>query len=401
MRGAEKCTDVSKSLSITCQLSLDGERRDCPFSLRMPVPIEFWKPSQNGNWVDKKFYNAEKYNESLRAITLAFEDILNYLRLTDEEITYKNLRKYFDFSTFSMIAPSKKTYPLLLDMYDEMVENTGRKKQWKKNTYDTYNSRRSNIVLFLKEKGLEKIRINEVRYKFFEALETWLMERGCVCRNYANKILGSVKKTISYAVNAEYLDAMTIGNLDLTYDPPKAPCYLLPYDRDKIISYQGSTYKKLRDISVFLMYTGFSWIDYEQLTEQHCLEAGWKKERHKTGVFSLPPIMDEAMDIIVEYGGVDNLPKMHLTDFNKKLKFFGDKLGIVQETVGFNLTSSVFRDTFCSMMENEYFVDHRTLMAMMGHTNPKQIRNYSSLMPAKIKHELDKQLIRLKRKVAV
>ncbi len=388
--------DPNDSLSIHCQLALDNEKQATPFSLRISVPLMYWQSNRYGNWVKDDYFRAETINSYLKSTVCAFEDIIAYLRMTEEEISYKNLRKYFDTSTFSMITPSKsvKSYPRLLDVFDEMVEITGQKRKWAKNTYKTYESRRVNLVTFLKAKGLETIRVNEVRYKFFESFDVWLMTKGDVCRNYANKILGSVKKALAYAVNADYLENMPIGNLNLEYDAPKPPNYLLPLERVKIKQYQGSMYKRVRDIAVFLMYTGFSYVDYLELSEQHLLEEdGWKKIRHKSKVFALPPLMDPARELIKEYQGVDNLPKMDLTDFNKKLKHFGNYIGVTIETVGFNLTSSVFRDTFCSMMENELYIDHRTLMAMMGHTNPKQLRNYSSLMPRRILHELKKQNI--------
>lgn len=381
----------AQTKKIYCQLVLDNDQRDTPFSLRLTVPKQYWQPEQLGNWVNSEYFLAEKLNSQLKDVMTSFDDIMNLLRLSDEEISYQKVRECFDVSNLSMVQPKKKEFPFLLDIFDEMVETTGRKKKWRENTYKTYNSRRSNLVAFLTEKKLLRIRINEVRYKFFEAFEIWLLDRGDVCRNYANKILGSVKKTLSFAVNSEYLEHMTVGNLDLEYEPPKAPNYLLPADRYKIIAYEGKTYEKIRDISVFLMYTGFSWVDYQSLKQEHFQADGWKKDRSKSSIFSLPPILPQAQKIIDKYGSIDKLPQMHLTDFNKKIKFFGDKIGLTEDTVGFNLSSSVFRDTFCSMMENERCVDHRTLMAMMGHTNPKQIRNYSSLTPARIKHELEKQ----------
>ena len=60
--------------------------------------------------------------------------------------------------------------------------------------------------------------------------------------------------------------------------------------------------------------------------------------------------------------------------------------------IQYALKTSDFRDTFACMMENEYMIEKRTLMYMMGHTNERQLTNYSAVMPARILYELRKQL---------
>lgn len=386
-QGEVSCT----TKKVYCQLALDNEQRDTPFSLRITVPAKYWQPECTGQWVKEEYFLSEKINTQLKGVMTSFDDIINLLRLSDKNITYKSVRECFDISNLAMIQSKKKEAPLLLDIYDEMVKETRKQKQWRDRTHETYITRRSNIVAFLTERKLLKIKINEVRYKFFREFETWLIEKG-LCRNYANKILVAAKKTLSYAVNEEYIEYMTVGKLGLTYDAPKPPSYLLPLYRHKIIAYDGAAHEQIRDVAVFLMYTGFSWVDYASLKEQHLVDGvGWKKSRNKSSIFSLPPLLPQAQKIISKYGGVEQLPQMHLDTFNEKIKLLGDEVGVTEELTGFVLSSSVFRDTFCSMMENERCADLRTVMAMMGHTNTKQVRNYSSVTPDRIRHELESQ----------
>jgi integrase len=89
--------------------------------------------------------------------------------------------------------------------------------------------------------------------------------------------------------------------------------------------------------------------------------------------------------VITKYQGIKNLPRPDISDLNKTLKILGE---VCQAP--FSLSTSTFRETFSSMMENEYMVPDRLLMFMMGHTNPRQLRNYSTVMPARILHELKK-----------
>ncbi len=53
------------------------------------------------------------------------------------------------------------------------------------------------------------------------------------------------------------------------------------------------------------------------------------------------------------------------------------------------LRASDFRETFASMLENEFMFEGRVVMVMMGHTNQRQLNSYSRLMPERIMYELD------------
>ena len=156
---------------------------------------------------------------------------------------------------------------------------------------------------------------------------------------------------------------------------------------------------KIRDISIFLWSTGLSYTDYCSLSEKNIIifeGTPWiKKSRKKSKIYSLVPIFPDAAEIIEKYGSISQLPKPHISDYNKELKFLGDIVGINEESVGFDLSSSVFRETFCSILENEYMIEDRTIMFMMGHKTKKQRNRYSHIMPARMKYELEKSEIPL------
>ena len=107
------------------------------------------------------------------------------------------------------------------------------------------------------------------------------------------------------------------------------------------------------------------------------------------------PILNSTAAVIEKYGEIEKLPRPNISDFNKGLKYLGEFSGINKKTVGFNLSSSVFRETFCSMMENEYMIEERTVMFMMGHKSRKQLNQYSHVMPSRMMHELKKTDIKI------
>ena len=404
LRGAEKCQNPATNLTIYCQLEIEGLKRDTPFSTEHRVPLLAWWnyngiTSPNGEWVAPSYYTAENINRCLQKLERTYLDIMEVLHLMNapEDITYRMLREHYDPSS-QKIRDSRKPVQLkkFVDILNELIAQKKRKKM-AKNTIKNYTSRKNNILAFLRFSKLMDIQIDKIRYSFIENFEDWMGEQynedgeERFCKNYTNKHVTLIRQTLDYAVNKDYLSHMPIGKLNLEYDQPKEPHYLLPEQRQKIIDCKIKSVEVARDIAVFLMFTGFSYIDYEELTSKHLMKEGFKKQRHKTGIWSLPPLLPEAEKIIQKYGSIEKLPRPDNKDINEQLKLLGAFTGLHEETLGYDLSTQDFRDTFCSMMENEAMQEARTIMAMMGHSTMKQMSTYSRMMPSRILHDLKKQ----------
>ncbi|MEA5458728.1 site-specific integrase [Arcicella sp. LKC2W] len=406
LRGAKKCANPSQNLSIYCQLEIEGLKQDTPFSTEYRVPLsEWWNyrqiSSPNGQWVNPDYYTAENINRSLQKIERTFFDIMEvlYLMHTPEDITYKMIREHYDPNSQHIRDFKKeKKVKSFIEVLDEVIAKK-LKKRMAKNTIKTYHSRKNNILAFLKKTKSLDIKIDKIRYSFIETFEEWMEQQrnkdkaDKYCRNYINKHITLIRQCLDHAVDREYINAMPIGKLNLEYDAPKEPHYLLPEQRQKIIDCKIKKVEQVRDIAVFLMFTGFSYIDYMELTSNHLIGEGFKKARHKTGIFAFPPLLPEVEMIIKKYGSIEELPRLDDKEVNEQLKFLGAYVGLHQETLGYELSTQDFRDTFCSMMENEFMVEGRTLMHMMGHSTMKQIATYSRMMPTRILHDLKKQKV--------
>lgn len=406
LRGAKKCTNPAQNLTVYCQLGIEGQKRDVQFSTDIRVPFQYWWTSQNkaapnGEWISEDYYKAETLNRHLRKIDQTFLDIMEVLHLMNhsEDITYNMIREQYDPS-ITAIREQKKAVVMksLLEVLEEVIAKKLKRKMTK-NTLKSYQTRKNNIIRFLKIKKLEQIKIDKIKYSFIENFDDWMREQVNVegedrfCQNYRNKHITLIRQCLDLAVDKEYLAAMPIGKLNLEYDPPKEPHYLLPEQRQLIFDCKLKKVEVARDIAIFLMYTGFSYIDYKGLKSSHLFEDGFKKARHKTKIFAFPPILPQAQEIINKYGSIENLPRPDDNSFNDSLKYLGAFVGLDTASLGYELSTQDFRDTFCSMMENEYMVETRTLMHMMGHSTMKQIATYSRMMPVRIKHDLEKQKI--------
>jgi integrase len=139
------------------------------------------------------------------------------------------------------------------------------------------------------------------------------------------------------------------------------------------------------------MYTGLSYTDYLTLNQSHILKieqgAYIKKKRNKTDIYQIIPILPQTKIILDKYK-IDNLPRPDMSDLNKELKYLQELCSIPESLIGFRLSTSVFRETFATMMENEYMLPTRVIMTMMGHSTTKQLNTYSNIMPSRIHHDL-------------
>jgi integrase len=410
LRGAETCTNPLQNLVIYCQLELDGLKRDTPFSTTIKVPLCYWWTHKGfklsfGKWINDDYYLSDNLNRNLQQIERKLMDITDLmpLKYDYEEITYDLIKNHFDPKKGeSKDLKDIKSEKRFFDVMEEMKDYKTRKKQLKKETLKTYITRKNNLTEYFKSIKKIDIKISEINRKVIDNFEFWMIEtlneegEDRFCRNYRNKHITLIRQVLDFALDQQYIKFMPIGKLNLEYDQEKPPNYLLPFQRKRIEDCNISRLEKSKDVAVFLMNTGFSYIDYKNLKSEHLIGEGFKLQRHKTDVFCLPPLLPKAKQIIEKYGGIENLPKPHETDLNRDLKYLGEFCELTEQTIGFNLSTSDFRETFCSMLENELMFGERPLMAAMGHKNPKQLRSYSRMMPQRVLYELKKQQEQMK-----
>jgi site-specific recombinase XerD len=398
LRNVEKSTNDDAELTIYCILGFESAKRDTPFSTKITVPKRYWwtnttQESAQDNWVHPDYYQAESINVRLREITRKIHSIYDVIELLypDEQITYSHIRRHYDPDSVKIVkAIEPKVSPTIEQIYLEFLEEKQRRIGIKELTQKSYRSRINNIYAFF---GRSK-RINAIRHKDLDMFEQWLIEQKNelgeprFCRNYRNKHLTLVYDLVGFAVKKDYLQAMPLVALELRYDPIKPPQYLLPEQREALMAVDVPSLRKAQDIAQFLMHTGFSWVDYKKLHSGHLLGKCWRVQRNKSDIWSMPILLPEAKAIIEKYGSIEKLPRYDASDLNKDLKHLAHCAGIAKD-LQHPLRISDFRETFASMLENEFMLEPRIVQVMIGHTNPRQIQSYSRLMPERILYELD------------
>lgn len=369
-------------LFIYCQCSLNHGLRGVPFSTRISVCKKHWK----GTSVDKACPLYESINLQLNDIRAGLQKLWYSLPIhfPHETRTLSRLLFYYKNGIEKSVTPPS---PHLLDAIDMMVNH----KKIKNSTWKTYRTRKQNVQKFLNSLPDSHVRVEDIDHGFLDSMHHFLLNNG-QSQNVANKHITMIRGVVSYCLKKKIGRVQLLGDANLTYTAPKAPKYLTADLRHKIENLNVPSLKAVRDTAMFLMYSGFSYVDYCQLKTSHIIEVDgariWKKERQKTGIYSMPPVLVPVAKIINEYDRVENLPRIQIDDYNKLLKVLGDIVGINEQTIGFNLTSSVFRETFSSMLENEYLMSERAIMLCLGHRNARQLNTYSQVQPAKVLKEI-------------
>lgn len=407
LRNAETNTNAEKQLVIYYQLEIEGQKRDTAQSTKIKIPHRFWwafpkhklenpSISKNGQpqYVIQEYFDSENINEQLSEIREAHRDIFRSMQTFSDEIpSYNELRKRYDPDTRTA---KRRVIPKFLGLMSKMIEELTLERKWAKGTVKNHKIRANNIKQFFEEKSLEKCLIHEIKYKHIKELLRWMEvqtdkdNKPKFGQDTRNKHAVMIKMVLDYAVNEEFLEHSPISKLNLTYSEIKPPKYLDFQNRKKIASCNATSAQKIKDIAIFLMYTGFSYVDFLELNSDNLQGACWKKQRGKSSIYSLPPLLPEAAKIIEKYGSIEKIPRLHITDANRELKHLGDYCGLTKKTIGFDLTTSVFRETFASMMENEFMLPRSSIKFMMGHKNEMQLANYSTVQGGRLLHELEK-----------
>lgn len=146
----------------------------------------------------------------------------------------------------------------------------------------------------------------------------------------------------------------------------------------------GSQYETARDLFVFQMYTGLSYID-----TQHFDMKGYRNvdgrwvfvgRRIKTGVPYVSQLLPPVVEVLKRHGW--QVPKMNNQRYNQMLKAIGMVIGIPR------LHSHMGRHTFATWMLSEG-AKIENVSRMLGHTNITQTQRYAEVLAEDVRGDFD------------
>lgn len=246
------------------------------------------------------------------------------------------------------------------------------------------------------------IALQEINYKFVVDFDTFLRgyrpadHQKIIHNNGVMKHMVRLQKMTNLAIRLEWMKLDPFKNYKIKlHKVDRAFLNGAEFKRieEKILSI--SRLDIVRDIFVFCCYTGLSYIDVANLTDEHIVkgydEEYWiKTHRQKTNVAVNVPILPQAMRIIEKYmnhrrtfGKPGLFPVFSNQKTNSYLKEIADLCDIRKQ-----LTFHVARHTFATTITLSNGVPIETVSKMLGHTKLPTTQIYARVLERKISEDM-------------
>jgi site-specific recombinase XerD len=260
-------------------------------------------------------------------------------------------------------------------------------------TYDKYRITHDHLAEFLKyEYNLSDISLKDINHRFITGFEHFLLTvRGCA-KNTTAKYMQFFKHIIIVALKNEWIYKNPFSEYTITIDPVDRG--YLTQEEIEILMKQGFKTKRLerlRDVFIFCCFTGLSYIDVKNLTEDHIRTSFdgnlWiMGKRGKTDISYQVPLLEVPRMILKRYKGALKdgrlLPVINNQNTNAYLKEIGKLCGIKKK-----LTFHLSRHTFATLTLSKG-VSIESVSKMLGHTNIETTQIYARITSDKISNEM-------------
>lgn len=378
-----------KDFLIYVRITINGKRSE--ISLKRIIPIKDWDSTKSrgrGNSQEVKILNSyldEVYN---RILECHKEIIAEDKFISSEAIKARYLGEDDNSKTLrELIAYHHGNMAFVL----------------KRGTMKNYYTTEKYLYKFLlKKRRLKDIYLKQLNYEFVTDFEYYL-------RNYRNsknqhmlsnngvmKHLERFKKMINLAVKLEWMHKNPFHQFQLKYQKFDR-AYLTERELQLLedIEFTNERLQRVKDCFVFSCYTGLSYVDVKELTEDNIVKGidgrYWiYTKREKTDERVKVPLLPKALKIIEKYrvfkkadcsGGL--LPMSSNQKTNKYLKEIAEMCNIHK-----NVTFHVARHTFATTVMLSNGVPIETVSKLLGHSKLTTTQLYARVLDTKISEDI-------------
>lgn len=265
------------------------------------------------------------------------------------------------------------------------------------NTVKRYKSSLNSLKEFILYKyNKTDVRLRDLDSMFIESFLAYLKSNKGLKQNTAAKDIKNLGRVINKAVSYKWILQNPFKGFSCNYINPNRS-YLTEEDIDSLYNkeFTISRLAKVKDVFIFQIYTGLSYIDMAELTEES-IEIGIDGKRwivinrKKTGIRSSIPILPRAQEVLDKYktdplciSGHKLLPVYTNQRMNGYLKEIADICGIKK-----TLTTHLARHTFATTITLSHGVPIETVSKMLGHSDLKTTQIYSKVVDRKIADDM-------------
>ncbi len=264
-----------------------------------------------------------------------------------------------------------------------------------KQTFYKYRRAKQYVSDFIGSKsGVRNIAVSSIDDTFLAQFFNYLRKEKNNGHNSALAILNCLKAVLRSAIKTGILRSNPFDELNISVKPTYRE-YLTKEELDKIIGleFESEFIDRTRDIFLFGCFTGLSYSDIQQLDRNHIILDSddtfhISKERQKTGIISIVPIIPAAFRILLKYSSTEDIRDFSWyipsnQKLNRNLKVIGDLGGIEKQ-----LHMHLARHTFATTVTLSNGVPLETVSKMLGHASTKMTQHYARVLAEKVKMDM-------------
>ncbi len=372
---------------IYLRITLNGERAEITTNRRIEV----------AKW-DTSSHRAKGRSEEARNLNTCLDNLENKVNRDynsmiekDEEIsaeilrdvlTGKNIKKYFLIPVFEM-----NNKLIALEKGDKYSQST----------IDQYKTTLERLKIFLnQEYDCLDYELSKLDIIFIRRFDIFLKTKYLIEQNTIMKHLKQLKKVIHFAMLLGYINKDPFLSYK-TASKQSSREYLTQDELSRIENHEFKIKRldRVKDVFLFVCYTGFSYSDLFILTPESVTKGIDGKnwiiyEREKTGVRAPIPLLTPAQIIITKYKNdpecqVENklLPVISNQRLNSYLTEIADLCGINK-----NITMHIGRHTFATTVTLTNGIPIETVSKMLGHSSLKTTQIYCKVNDTKISKDM-------------
>jgi len=374
---------------LYARVTVNGKRAE--ISLKRKISIQNWSPSKN---------RAKGTNQESR-ITNAFLNQV-YTEIYQAKDELKSEGKLITSQTIkSRYLKEDEQNSSIIDIIKYHNEDMVGKLKW--GTQKNYFTTQSYIVKFVKKQfNTSDIYLKQLDYNFILKFEKFLREyvsednKKAMSNNTIMKHIERFRKMTTLACKLQWIERDPFVNFKSKFDKVERG-YLTANELERIEEkeFSISRLKLVKDLFVFACYTGLSYIDVINLTEDD-INYGidgdlWiTMRREKTNNPLRIPILFKALNLINKYKidkrSIENetvFPKLSNQKLNAYLKEIADVCDINK-----NLTFHLARHTFATTVTLSNGVPIETVSKLLGHSRITTTQIYAKVLERKVSDDM-------------
>jgi len=386
-------------LSIYVRITINGKRSE--ISLKRVIPVKDWDSNKS---------RGRGSSQKVRTLNAYLDEVYNRLLECHKELLTED--KFISSEAIKARYlgeddNSKTLRELIAYHHGNMAFVL------KRGTMKNYYTTEKYLYKFLlKKRRLKDIYLKQLNYEFVTDFEHFL-------RNYRNskkqlmlsnngvmKHLERFKKMVNLAVKLEWMHKNPFNQFQLKYQKYDR-AYLSERELELLESteFTSERLQRVKDCFVFSCYTGLSYVDVKELTEDNIVQGidgrYWIfTKREKTDERVKVPLLSKALEIIEKYRALQKgdsadglLPINSNQKTNKYLKEIAAMCNIHK-----NITFHVARHTFATTVMLSNGVPIETVSKLLGHSKLTTTQLYARVVETKISQDINNLLEKFKDK---